>query len=80
MGNNGRELMDVDVIWACYVCVYCCRWILKYNHTKHRRFCHVLEGGIKTGLMAVWCKGFEWIQWGQDSVERCVPVNMAMNC
>jgi hypothetical protein len=80
MGNNGRELMDIDVIWACYMCVYCCRWVVKYSHLKRRRCSHVLEGNIKVGLMAVWCEGAEWIQGGQDRVERCAPVNTDMNC
>jgi hypothetical protein len=35
--------------FAFYICVYCCRWILKYSHLKRRRFCHVLEGNIKAG-------------------------------
>jgi hypothetical protein len=75
MGNNGSELMDIVVIWACYICVCCCRWVLKYNHLKCRRFYHVLEGNIKAGLMAMWCEGAEWILWGQDRVEWFAAVN-----
>lgn len=80
MGNNGSELMDIDVIWACYIRVCCCRWMFKHNHLKCRRFFHVLEGNIIAGLMAKWCEGAEWIQWGQNRVERFAAVNTAVNC
>jgi hypothetical protein len=71
--------MEIDVIWACYICVHCCSWTLIYSHLKRRRCSHVSESNIKAGLTALWFEGAEWIQRGQDRVERCAAVNAAMN-